>query len=42
MDNASASAFLRENLAPGDVILVKGSNAMHLKEIINDLKEIKA
>lgn len=42
MDNKSASAYLKAQIRPGDVILVKGSNAMHLKEIINDLKENKA
>ena len=38
-DNASLSAYLQECLEENDVVLVKASNGMHLKEVINDLKE---
>ena len=38
-DNASLSANLQECLEENDVVLVKASNGMHLKEVINDLKE---
>ena len=38
-DNVSLSAYLQECLEENDVVLVKASNGMHLKEVINDLKE---
>ena len=38
-DNASLSAYLQECLEENDIVLVKASNGMHLKEVINDLKE---
>ena len=38
-DSASLSAYLQECLEENDVVLVKASNGMHLKEVINDLKE---
>ena len=38
-NNQDLSDYLGSNMVDGDVILVKGSHSMHLKEIINDLKE---
>lgn len=38
-DNASLCAYLNEVIEENDVILVKGSNGMHLKEVVEDLKE---
>ncbi len=39
--NQEAIAFLRENLAPGDTVLVKGSRGMKTDEITAALKEKK-
>ncbi|MBC7249270.1 MAG: UDP-N-acetylmuramoyl-tripeptide--D-alanyl-D-alanine ligase [Anaerolineae bacterium] len=36
-DNAQASAWLREVVAPGDVVLVKGSRGMRMEEIVTAL-----
>jgi UDP-N-acetylmuramoyl-tripeptide--D-alanyl-D-alanine ligase len=36
-DNDSAVACLREIIAPGDIILVKGSRGMKMEEIVNEL-----
>lgn len=38
-NNAMALAFLKKHLKEDDIVLVKGSNSMHLKELINELKE---
>ncbi|MCI9272438.1 MAG: UDP-N-acetylmuramoyl-tripeptide--D-alanyl-D-alanine ligase [Clostridiales bacterium] len=35
--NGEAFAYLKEQLQPGDAILVKGSRGMHTDEIVNDL-----
>lgn len=37
--NGEALAYLKTCLKPNDMVLIKGSNSMHLKEIINGLKE---
>lgn len=37
--NQEASAYLRTMLQAQDVVLIKGSNSMHLKEIVEYLKE---
>jgi len=39
--NEDAFAALKAQLRPGDVVLLKGSNGMHLNEIAQGLKEIK-
>lgn len=36
-NNDSAIACLREMIAPGDIILVKGSRGMEMEEIVNEL-----
>jgi len=38
---AEAAAFLRERLQPGDVLLVKGSRAMALERVVNELSEME-
>lgn len=38
-DNTSLMAYLDEMLEKDDVVLVKGSNGMHLKEVVEHLKE---
>lgn len=38
--NAEAQAFLRENLRPGDAVLVKGSRGRRADEIVAALKEL--
>lgn len=38
-NNQDAIAYLHEHLQDEDIILVKGSNGMKLKEIVSDLKE---
>ena len=40
MTNEEALAGILPEIGEGDVVLIKGSNAMHLEEIINALKEI--
>lgn len=37
--NQEAIAYLQKKLQAKDVVLVKGSNSMHLKEIVENLKE---
>lgn len=37
--NQEALAYLKQNLHNDEIVLVKGSNSMHLKEIIQGLKE---
>lgn len=38
-DNASLIVYLDELLEENDVVLIKGSNGMHLKEVVEHLKE---
>lgn len=38
-DNESLIEYLDELLEPEDILLVKGSNGMHLKEVVEHLKE---
>ena len=33
-----AASVLREQLRPGDAVLIKGSNALHLETVVSDLK----
>lgn len=40
-DNASAAAFLKEALRPGDIVLVKGSRGMHTDEIVEALAPVQ-
>jgi len=37
---AEVSTFLRENLKPGDVVLVKGSRKMKLEDVVESLKKV--
>ena len=39
-DVAEATARLRETLAPGDVVLVKGSNSVGLSRLVADMKAV--
>ena len=38
-DNQALMTYLDEMLEPEDTILIKGSNGMHLKEVVEHLKE---
>ena len=38
-DNVSLMDYLNELIEADDVLLIKGSNGMHLKEVVNGLKE---
>ena len=38
-DNAQTIALLQEIVVPGDVILVKGSRALHLEEVVMALAQ---
>ena len=40
-DNVSLNEYLDELLEKDDVVLIKGSNGMHLKEVVEYLKERK-
>lgn len=42
MDNALAAAALEKLLRPGDMVLLKGSNGMHLNEIAEKLRKVFA
>ena len=37
---AEVSAFLRENLKPGDVVLVKGSRKLKLEDVVEGLRKV--
>lgn len=39
-NNEELENALKDTIQPGDVILVKASNGMHLKEVVEELKEI--